>query len=239
MVKITTAMVLAAGFGKRLRPITDKMPKPLVPVGGRTMLDRALDALIKSGLSKAVINMHYLGEQIANHCHQRSDIECVISDERAEILETGGGTVRALPLLGDAPFVLVNADTFWIDFETPNLDRMIDAFDLEKMDILLLLCKKQDATGHSGGSDFLIDLDQRLARSAKDDPAGLIYAGAAIYSPSVFEGAQQGPHSLNVYFDKAIDAERLYGLVLKDGHWITVGTPESLVEAEAKLKLLS
>lgn len=236
---ITIAMVLAAGFGKRLRPITNTIPKPLVPVAGRTMLDRTLDALVASGVTKAVVNMHYLGEQIASHCAGRTDINCVISDERDAILETGGGTVKALPLLGDQPFVLVNADTFWIDFGEPTLNRMIDAFDPLHMDILLLLCRTHDATGHSGGSDFLVDADQRLTRAQKQDPDGVIYAGAAIYSPSVFAGAEQQSHSLNVYFDKAIAAGRLFGHTLEQGHWFTVGTREGLAAVEEKLQALS
>lgn len=236
--KIDTAMVLAAGFGKRLRPITDNVPKPLVPVGGRTMLDRTLDALVKSGLTKAVVNMHYLGEQIAAHCKTRTDIQCTISDERDAILETGGGTVKALPLLGDAPFLLVNADTFWVDFSTPTIDRMIAFFDDQTMDVLLLVCKKEDATGHSGGSDFILDASGRLVRCEKSDANGVIYAGAAIYKPSVFEGANTEAHSLNIYFDKAIEENRLFGLVLEDGHWFTVGTPEGLAAVEAKLQTL-
>lgn len=236
--KLKTAMVLAAGFGKRLRPLTNDTPKPLIPVAGTTMLDRALNALVASGIRKAVVNMHYLGEQIADHCAQRTDIGCVISDERDAILETGGGTVKALPLLGGEPFLLVNADTFWVDFGVPTIDQMAASFDESKMDILLLLCRKQDATGHSGGSDFLIDSEQRLARAQRDDPEGVIYAGAAIYAPSIFVGARRDSHSLNIYFDKAIATGRLFGHVLEDGHWFTVGTPDGLVAVEEKLKSL-
>ena len=236
--KLNMAMVLAAGFGKRLRPLTNDRPKPLVPVAGVSMLDRTLNALVESGIKTAIVNMHYLGEQIANHCAQRTDINCIISVERDAILETGGGTVKALPLLGAEPFLLVNADTFWIDFGTPTIDRMAAMFDESKMDILLLLCRKQNATGHSGGSDFLIDHQHRLKRAMSDNPDGVIYAGAAIYSPSIFEGAREEPHSLNVYFDKAINAGRLFGHVLEDGHWFTVGTPQGLVDVEEKLNSL-
>ncbi|MEM8540649.1 MAG: nucleotidyltransferase family protein [Pseudomonadota bacterium] len=236
--KLKTAMVLAAGFGKRLRPLTNDTPKPLVPVDGVTMLDRTLNALVASGIEKAVVNMHYLGEQIADHCAQRTDIECVISDERDAILETGGGTVKALSLLGTEPFLLVNADTFWVDFGVPTIDRMAATFNKNKMDILLLLCRKNDATGHSGGSDFLLDSERRLVRAQRDDPDGVIYAGAAIYAPSIFDGAQQDSHSLNIYFDKAIANGRLYGHVLEDGHWFTVGTPDGLIAVEEKLKSL-
>lgn len=236
--KIDTAMVLAAGFGKRLRPITDKIPKPLVEVGGRTMLDRALDTLVESKISRAVINVHYLGEQITAHCETRDDINCIISDESDAILETGGGTVRALPLLGDRPFALLNADTFWIDHGAPTLQRMIDAFDESKMDILLLLCRADDATGHSGGHDFTMADDGKLARAKNSHDDGYIYAGAAIYNPSIFDPDRLEPHSLNIYFDQAIAQDRLSGIILEDGHWITVGTPQGLSDAEAKLREL-
>lgn len=236
---IDTAMVLAAGFGKRLRPITDKMPKPLVKVGGRTMLDRALDVLADGSISKAVVNVHYLGDQIVAHCKTRQDIDCTISDESDAILETGGGTVRALPLLGDAPFALLNADTFWIDQGEPTLQRMIKTFDESKMDILLLLCRVEDATGHTGGHDFTMASDGRLARAKNSDGAGYIYAGAAIYSPTIFDGDRKEAHSLNVYFDQAIAKNRLFGIILENGHWITVGTPQGLADAEAKLRELS
>ncbi|MDZ7823490.1 MAG: nucleotidyltransferase family protein [Ahrensia sp.] len=242
MADISKAMVLAAGFGKRLRPITDTTPKPLVPVNGRSMLDRTFDTLIKSGIYSAVVNMHYLGEQIAAHCRKRTDITISISDERDAILETGGGTVKALDMLGDDPFVVVNADTFWIDFEKPNLTRLIEAFDANKMSILLLVCRMTDTTGHSGGIDFVMETDGRLSRAARDaetnNSHGYIYAGAAVYDPSVFAGAPQGSHSLNIYFDKAIAAGRLFGVVLEDGHWFTVGTPQGLEAVEEKLKAL-
>ncbi len=239
MSKISKAMVLAAGFGKRLRPITDTTPKPLVKVDGRSMLDRTLDTLKKSDIDLAVLNIHYLGEQIADHCATRNDINIIISDERDEILETGGGVIKALPLLGNEPFLVVNSDTFWVDFGAANLDRLIGAFDADKMDVLLLVCKAGDATGHSGGSDFGLDQKNRLTRTTKDDPTGFIYAGAAIYAPHVFEDARSDAHSLNVYFDKAISNARLFGVVLEDGHWFTIGTPEGLSKAEEKLRALN
>ncbi len=232
---IKVAMVLAAGFGKRLRPITNTLPKPLVRVGGRSLLDRTLDVLVADGINKVVVNVHYLADQIEEHCKARTDIDCIISDERDEILETGGGTVKALPLLGEAPFLLLNADTFWVDFGQPTLTRMRQAFDPKTDDIMLLLCRSDTATGHSGGSDFLLDGSGKLTRIQKDDPHGFIYAGAAIYNPKVFHYAETKPHSLNIYFDKAISEGRLRGVILEDGHWFTVGTPEGLRQAEEKL----
>lgn len=237
--EIDTAMVLAAGFGKRLRPITDSVPKPLVQVGGSSMLDRTLDALVQAGIKSAVVNTHYLGEMIVAHCRKRTDINCLISDETGTILETGGGTVKALPLLGEKPFLVINADTFWLDFGESTIRRMVSSFDPTKMDIMLLLCRHENATGHTGGSDFIKGDDNRLMRSATDDPKGLIYAGAAIYRNEVFDGASKEKHSLNIYFDKAIETSRLFGHVLDDGHWFTVGTPEGLRNVERDLARIS
>lgn len=234
------AMILAAGLGTRLRPITDTIPKPLVPVGGRTMLDRSLDLAEAAGVTEAVVNVHYLADRIVAHCRERTTPAIAISDETDRILETGGGVVKALPLLGAEPFLLLNADTFWVEWGRPNLAAMIEAFDPERMDILLMLCRLGDTTGHGGGGDFAMDEAGRLTRLAdKSDPAGLLYAGATIYNPAIFEGASAEPHSLNVYYDKAIGEGRLFGHVMADGHWFTVGTPEALPAAEAKLSDLS
>lgn len=240
MVKsVKKAMILAAGLGKRLRPITDSVPKPLVPVGGRTMLDRSLDLAVEAGVTEAVVNVHYLAEQIVDHCARRAAPEIRISDETDGLLETGGGVVKALPSLGSDPFLLLNADTFWVEWGKPNLRAMIDMFDTARMDILLMLCRLSDTTGHSGGGDFTMDGDGRLVRLAdKSDPAGLLYAGATIYNPAIFAGAAAEPHSLNLYYDRAIAAGRLFGHVMQDGHWFTVGTPEALPAAETRLKEL-
>jgi len=227
------AMVLAAGLGTRMRPITDTIPKPLVEVAGRTLLDRALDALDGAGIGTAVVNVHHLGDQITAHCAARSHPRITISDERDRLLDSAGGVVKALPLLGSAPFVLLNADTFWIDVGRSNLAALASAWDASRMDMLLMLVPVACTTGHGTKTDFLIDAEGRLAR-AKGDPAGLVYAGAAIIDPAIFEGAKVEPHSLNLYFDRAIDAGRLCGHAM-DGHWITVGTPGAIIEAEAAI----
>lgn len=224
-------MVLAAGLGKRMRPITDTLPKPLVGIAGRTLLDRGLDALEAAGIEKAVVNVHHLGAQIARHVADRAHPRIVISDESERLLDSAGGIVRARAELGDDPFVVLNADTFWIDEGEPTLSRMALAWDGGSMDILMMLASLDSAVGHSGGTDFLVDADGRLSRS-RGDPAGLIYAGVAIVNPEIFEGASTEPHSLNVYFDRAIQAGRLYGLAMK-GRWITVGTPDAIAPAEA------
>lgn len=239
-VSVKKAMILAAGFGTRLRPITNTVPKPLVPVGGRAMLDRSLDLAEAAGVAEAVVNVHYLADQIVAHSADRASPEIVISDETDRILETGGGVVKALPLLGADPFLLLNADTFWVEWGRPNLAAMMGAFDPKRMDILLMLCRLNDTTGHAGGGDFLIDGSGRLTRLAdKADPSGLLYAGATIYNPAIFEGAAAEPHSLNLYYDRAIAEGRLFGHVMEDGHWFTVGTPDALPAAEAKLAELA
>ncbi|RWD59414.1 MAG: nucleotidyltransferase family protein, partial [Mesorhizobium sp.] len=195
-----TAMVLAAGLGKRMRPITDTIPKPLVKIAGKTLLDWGLDSLEAAGVSEAVVNVHYLPEQIIAHVAARPAPRIVISDEREALLESAGGIVKALPLLGSEPFYIINADTFWIDSGEPSLERLALAWDAARMDILLMLTDLDSATGHCVGTDFLVASDGALRRS-KGDPAGLIYAGAAIVHPRIFKDAPTGSHSLNVYFD--------------------------------------
>ncbi|MFU0505886.1 nucleotidyltransferase family protein [Pseudaminobacter sp. NGMCC 1.201702] len=224
-------MVLAAGLGKRMRPITNTMPKPLVKIAGKTLLDRGLDSLADVGVEKAVVNVHYFPEQIAAHVSRRRTPTVLISDESDGLLDSAGGIVKALPKLGPRPFYIVNADTFWIDRGEPNLLRLARTWDAAKMDILLMLADPGSATGHSGGTDFLLEADGRLRRAA-GAPQGLIYAGAAIVSPHIFAGAKAEPHSLNVYFDRAIGVGRLHGMRM-EGHWVTVGTPEAIAPAEA------
>lgn len=225
----TTAMVLAAGLGKRMRPLTETMPKPLIEVAGRTLLDWGLDSLAAAGVEKAVVNVHYFPEQIVAHVAARTAPKVVISDESGLLLDSAGGIVKALPELG-RHFFLINADTFWIDRGTPSLDRLALAWDDARMDILLMLAEPAQATGHGGGTDFLVAPDGALRRS-KGDPAGLIYAGAAIIHPRIFRDAPEGPLSLNAYFDRAIAAGRLFGMRMR-GQWITVGTPEAIPLAE-------
>ncbi len=225
-----SAMILAAGFGKRMRPLTNTIPKPLIEIGNKPLIDWSLDCLREAGVAKAVVNVHYLGQQIIDHVSVRQSPHVVISDEREKLLDSAGGIVNALPELGEEPFYLLNADTFWIDRSQSSLIRMAEKWDSSQMDMLLLMAPTDHATGHSGTTDFLMKSDGRLTR-AKGSPDGLIYAGAAIVHPRIFHDATAEPHSLNIYFDQAIAAGRLYGSVL-DGDWITVGTPEAIEPAE-------
>lgn len=229
-------MVLAAGFGKRMRPLTDTRPKPLVEVAGKTLLDRGLDALAAAGVEKAVVNVHYLAPQIVAHLAERATPRIVISDESDGLLDSAGGIVRALPALGAAPFLILNADTFWIDRDGRDLDRLALEWHGDSMDILLMLADPALSTGHVGSTDFHIAVDGRLSR-ARGAADGFIYAGVAIIHPRIFEGASAKPHSLNLYFDSAIASGRLFGCVM-NGHWITVGTPDAIAEAERTIATL-
>lgn len=225
------AMVLAAGLGTRMRPITETMPKPLVRIAGKTLLDWGLDSLVGAGVEQAVVNVHHFPQQIVAHLEGRSRPKVTLSDESDRLLDSAGGVVKALPLLGPDPFFILNADTFWIDRSGSNLAALALAWDAAAMDILIMLADLQSATGHSGKSDFLLGADGRLARS-DGAPEGLIYAGAAIVHPRIFAGAAAEPQSLNLYFDRAIASGRLFGHRM-DGSWITVGTPDAIPRAEA------
>ncbi len=235
---ISTAMVLAAGLGSRLRPITNTTPKPLVKVAGRSLLDRGLDQLVLAGVTKAVINVSHLGDQIIDHCAKIQTPKMIISDEREALLDSAGGIVKALPDLGQSPFYILNADTFWVDENGASLAALEAFFDADKMDIALLLVGMENAIGHSGSGDFSIANNAQLTRATGEAKSvAPIYAGAGILHPRIFAGAPSTPHSLNAYFDKAILEGRLYGSVITCP-WITVGTPQGLAEAEAAVQAL-
>jgi MurNAc alpha-1-phosphate uridylyltransferase len=230
-VKPSKAMVLAAGLGVRMRPLTDWMPKPLVRVAGRALLDHVLDKLGDAGVSEAVVNVHYLPDQIIDHTAGRTRPRVIISDERDAVLGTGGGVVKALPLLGDAPFFHLNADTLWIDGVRPNLGRLAEAFDPARMDILLLMAPTTSSIGYSGRGDYAMQPDGALRKRKEHQVVPFVYAGAAIMSPSLFANAPTGEFSLTKLFDSANEQERLFGLRL-DGVWMHVGTPDAVHAAE-------
>jgi MurNAc alpha-1-phosphate uridylyltransferase len=227
----TKAMVLAAGLGLRMRPLTDRMPKPMVPVAGKPLLDHVLDKLADANIGEAVVNVHYLPDQIIDHVARRSRPRIIISDERNEVLGTGGAVVKALPLLGDAPFYHLNADTMWIDGVRPNLARMADAFDPARMDILLLMAPTATSIGYSGNGDYAMLTDGTLRKRKEHQVVPFVYAGVAIMSPALFTDAPQGEFSLTKIFDRANERERLFGLRL-DGVWMHVGTPDAVQAAE-------
>jgi MurNAc alpha-1-phosphate uridylyltransferase len=230
-VKPTKAMVLAAGLGLRMRPLTDRMPKPLVPVAGRALLDHVLDKLADAGVREAVVNVHYLPDQIIEHVAPRAEPRVIISDERDAVLGTGGGVVKALPLLGDAPFFHVNSDTMWMDGVRPNLARMAETFDPERMDILLLMAPTTSSIGYQGRGDYAMAADGTLRKRKELQVVPFVYAGVAIMSPEIFADAPKGEFSLTKIFDRANEQERLYGLRM-DGVWMHVGTPDAIAAAE-------
>jgi len=225
------AMVLAAGLGTRMRPLTDKVPKPLVPVGGKPLINHVLDRLAATEVETAVVNVHHFADQIVQHLKPRRAPRIVISDERAGVLGTGGGVVKALPLLGDAPFFHVNSDTLWIDGVKSNLERLAEAFDPARMDALLLLAPTATSVGYAGRGDFRMAADGRLQRRPEREVVPFVYAGVAILSPALFDDAPPGAFSLTTLFDRAIEQERLHGLRL-EGVWMHVGTPEAVAAAE-------
>ncbi|WP_340116557.1 nucleotidyltransferase family protein [Pelagibius sp. 7325] len=233
----TTAMVLAAGLGQRMRPITDKMPKPLVPLRGEAMLDTILDRLEVHGIEKVVVNLHYLGGMIVDHLEGRKQPAIVFSQEDA-LLETGGGVRKALPLLGDEAFFVLNGDVCWLDSLTPALERLADAWDAAEMDALLLLHPTCSAFGYEGIGDYFMDPVGRLRRRQERQIAPFIHAGIQILHPRLFDGTPEGSFSLNRLYDKAQEAERLWG-VRHDGEWYHVGTPAELRAVEDALHHLA
>jgi MurNAc alpha-1-phosphate uridylyltransferase len=227
-------MVLAAGLGTRMRPFNGQIPKPLVAVGGKALIDYVLDRLAEAGVERAVVNVHHLADEIERHLVNRKRPQIVLSDERAELLGTGGGVIKALPELGKAPFFHVNSDTIWIDGVQPNLTRLAAAFDARRMDALLLLAPTASSIGYSGRGDFAMASDGKLKRRGERDVVPFVYAGAAILTPAVFAGVTPGPSSMSPLFDRSAEAGRLCGLRL-EGVWMHVGTPDAVNAAEAAL----
>jgi MurNAc alpha-1-phosphate uridylyltransferase len=226
-----TAMVLAAGLGTRMRPLTDVKPKPLVEVAGKPLLDHVLDRLADAGVERAVVNVHYLAEQIIAHVASRRRPRVTISDERGLLLGTGGGVLKALPELGTAPFFHINSDTIWIDGVRPNLTRLAEAFDPAAMDALLLLAPTSGSIGYDGRGDFAMAADGRLRARGEQEVAPFVYAGAAILKPAMFANVPDGEFPLTLLFKRAQDTGRLHGLRL-EGLWMHVGTPDAIGAAE-------
>ena len=228
-------MVLAAGLGTRMRPLTERRPKPLLEVGGKALIDHVLDRLADAGVERAVVNVHHFAEQIERHLAARTKPHIVISDERGLLLGTGGGVAKALPALGEAPFFHINSDTIWIDGVKPNLTRLAEAFDPTAMDALLLLAPTIGSIGYAGRGDFVMAPDGRLRRRGEREVAPFVYAGAAILTPALFAGAPAGEFPLTDLFERAAHAGRLHGLRL-EGLWMHVGSPDAVVSAEAAIR---
>ena len=226
--------MLAAGLGTRMRPYNGHVPKPLVTVGGRSLIDYGLDRLAEAGVERAVVNVHHLADAVERHLAVRKRPRIIISDERENLLGTGGGIAKALPQLGDMPFFLVNSDTLWLDGIKPNFARLAESFDVNAMHALLLLAPSVGSLGYQGRGDYTMLADGRLHRRGEHEVAPYIYAGAAILSPALFADAPRGTFALTGLFDRAAAAGRLFGLRL-DGVWMHVGTPEAVAAAEATL----
>ncbi len=232
---IDTAMVMAAGLGKRMRPLTATRPKPLVTVAGRTLLDRTLDHLRAAKIPRAVINVHYLPDAIEAHLkHRSAGLDITISDERDLLLETGGGVVRALPLIDRDTFYVVNSDNLWIDGPANSLRLLAERWDEAAMDALLLLVPYARANCHKGQGDFHMDAAGKLSRRRPTRVAPFVYTGIQLVSRRLFDDPPTGAFSTNILWDRAIAADRLYGMT-HPGLWFDVGTPEAVKQTEAML----
>jgi MurNAc alpha-1-phosphate uridylyltransferase len=228
------AMVLAAGLGKRMRPLTATRPKPLVRVADRALIDHALDKLAEAGVARAVVNVHYLADAMAAHLERRSNPAVTISDERDLLLETGGGMVKALPLIEADPFFSLNSDNIWLDGPQDVFHHLSSAWDAERMDALLLLVPHARALNYRGKGDFHVDPLGRISRRRSGRIAPFIFSGIQLVSQRLLRDAPEGAFSTNVLWSRAIDEGRLYG-ISHTGLWFEVGTPEMIAPTEEAL----
>ena len=229
-----TAMVLAAGLGKRMRPLTAAQPKPLVRVAGKPLIDHALDRLAEAGVAKAVVNVHYLADALEAHVTARATPMVTVSDERDLLLETGGGLVRALPMLPD-PFFSINSDNIWLDGPKDVFHDLSDAWDDKRMDALLALVPHRGAHNFRGKGDFNLDSTGKVTRRRSGRIAPFIFTGIQLVSHRLLREAPEGPFSTNLLWDRAIEEQRLYGIAFT-GQWYEVGTPSAIPATEAALK---
>lgn len=227
-----TAMIKAAGLATRMRPITETIPKALIDVGGKPIIDHALDRLAAVGVTRAVVNTHYLGDMLATHLAARRDIEIVLSPE-PELLDSGGGIFQALPQLGDI-FYVINADVFWLDGAVPSLERLARFFDPTGMDGMLLMQRTVTAVGLDGPGDFTMDPAGQLRWRKDTEIAPYFFTSIQILHRRLFDGAAGGKFSLHPYWTRAIEAGRLYGIV-HDGEWYHLETPKGLADVERRL----
>jgi MurNAc alpha-1-phosphate uridylyltransferase len=231
-----TAMIMAAGLGKRMRPLTATRPKPLVKVGGEALIDHVFDRLRAAGIKRAIVNVHYLPDQMEAHLKARvKDMELVISDERKQLMETGGGLVQARDLIGDKPFVCVNSDNLWVDGPIDAIRQLAAQWDDDRMDALLLLVPLARANSHRGQGDFHLDPFGRIVGRRKPGRlAPFVYTGVQILSPRVIRDWPEGPFSTNLFWNRALEAGRLWGVV-HQGLWFDIGSPAAIGQAEVAL----
>ena len=230
-----TAMVLAAGLGKRMRPLTASRPKPLIEVAGQALLDHVLDKLAAAGVEKVVVNVHYLADAVEPHLSKNPDLKVAISDERSLLLETGGGMVKAAPLIDSDPFLVVNSDNLWVDGPADTLKLLASHWDSAKMDALLLLVPHARAQNHGGRGDFHMNRQGRLRRRNPSHVAPFVYTGIQMVSKRLLREAPEGPFSTNILWDRAIEEGRCFGAV-HQGLWFDVGTPQSIKATELILE---
>lgn len=229
-----TAMVLAAGLGKRMRPLTATMPKPLVRVAGKALIDHALDRLADAGIARAVVNVHYLADALEAHVLERSAPKVLISDERSALLETGGGLIKAQTMLPD-PFFCLNADNIWLDGPQNALRELSQQWDPERMDALLLLVSHVRAANFAGEGDFHMDARGLLSRRQPGRMAPFIYTGIQLVSHALLRDAPEGSFSTNLLWNRAIEEGRLFGMSFT-GQWFEVGTPQAIAPTEDALR---
>ena len=231
-----TAMVFAAGLGTRMRPVTDTMPKPLVPVGSKALIDHMLDRFAEIGLERAIVNVHYRADQIEAHLASRTSPRIEISNERAKLLDQGGGIRKVLAEIGPEPFFLCNTDAFWLEGPRSNLATLAARWDPAAMDVLLLVAATTTSIGVDWAGDFTMAADGRLGRREERAVAPFVYAGIGIIKPELFAVMPvDTPVRLAPLFFDAAEKGRLYGQRL-DGQWLHVGTPEAIVEAEETIR---
>ena len=230
-----TAMVFAAGRGERMRPITETLPKPLVKVSGHALIDHCLDRFAADGVDTAIVNVHWLADQLETHLAERTRPHIVISDEREKLLDQGGGIRKASAFIGRAPFFVCNTDAFWIEGPRSNLARLAEAFDPERMDAILLVAASPGAVGVDWPGDFDMDPEGRLSQREQRRVAPFVYTGVGILKPELFDGVEDEVFRLAPFFFRAAAEGRLYGLRL-DGLWLHVGRPESIAEAELAIE---
>lgn len=224
------AMILAAGKGTRLRPLTDTTPKPLVKVAGKALIDYSFDLLRGAAIRQIVVNKHHLADQVEKHVSAIQNFNIAVSDETKDLLETGGGVKKALPFLGVAPFFVLNSDVIVLDTKSSSLRRMQERWDYGEMDVLLLLHPTKTAVGYEGQGDFFMDEGGQISRRNPGQPAPFMFTGVQLLSPALFEGSPEGAFSLNLIYDKALATGRLFGLP-HEGQWLHVGTEEALMVA--------
>lgn len=231
----TRAMAMAAGLGTRMRPLTNDRCKALVEVSGTTLIDWMLDKFAAAGVQQAVVNVHHFADALEAQLARRAAPEILISDERDQLLETGGGLVKAAPLLGDDAVFVANIDALWIDPEIPELERLASAFDEDRMDAILLLSPMGHQLGFDGKGDFLLEADGRVRRRGEKATAPFAYAGVQILHPRVLKGRSVEPFSTNLIWNEALEAGRLYGHVMQ-AFWMHVGDPQSRDAAERHIE---